>query len=177
MPENQKQLLEQVGPLLEAQDISALGQLLSEQRSSDIAEIVTILNDEQRLSVFDVLDKLTAAEALEKVNETTGGIINPVLISVPEDAAIAEAINKIRAAEIDEDFFSIYVVDKLGRFVGDVRHNTRIISALPFPPNRYRPGNKFRPTGDNRERFNKRRHIYDLDADADSIGRQKNAKV
>jgi magnesium transporter len=40
---------------------------------------------------------------------------------VSEDATVAEAANKIRAAEIDEDFFSVYVVDKDGRFVGDVR--------------------------------------------------------
>jgi magnesium transporter len=47
--------------------------------------------------------------------------MDPVLISVPADATVAEATNKIRAAEIDEDFFSIYIVDNTGRFVGDVR--------------------------------------------------------
>jgi magnesium transporter len=47
--------------------------------------------------------------------------MDPVLISVPDEATVAEAISKIRAAEIDEDFFSIYIVDKTGRFVGDVR--------------------------------------------------------
>jgi magnesium transporter len=47
--------------------------------------------------------------------------MDPVLISVREDATVAEAVNKIRAAEIDEDFFTVYVVDKSGRFLGDVR--------------------------------------------------------
>jgi magnesium transporter len=47
--------------------------------------------------------------------------MDPVLISVTEDATVAETISKIRAAEIDEDFFSVFVVDNKGKFVGDVR--------------------------------------------------------
>ncbi len=47
--------------------------------------------------------------------------MDPVLISVSEDATVAEAISKIRAAEIDEDFFCVYIVDKVGQFLGDVR--------------------------------------------------------
>jgi magnesium transporter len=47
--------------------------------------------------------------------------MDPVVISVSEEATIAEAVNKIRAAEIDEDFYSVYVVNKEGRFLGDVR--------------------------------------------------------
>jgi len=47
--------------------------------------------------------------------------MDPVLISVQEDATVGQAVAKIRAAEIDEDFYSVYVVDKLRRFIGDVR--------------------------------------------------------
>jgi len=53
--------------------------------------------------------------------DSAGGIMDPVVISVHEDATVAEAINEIRAAEIDEDFYCVYVVDKTGRFLGDVR--------------------------------------------------------
>ncbi len=184
MLDEQKQLLQQIEPLLEAQDISALCQSLKEQRSSDIAEVVELLDNEQKRIILDVLDKPTSAEVLEKVDQATraelfellkdeelaglisqldpddaadvlselpeektaevltsiapaesarikdlmsysedsaGGIMDPVLISVRENASVAEAVNKIRAAEIDEDFFSVYVVDKFGRFLGDVR--------------------------------------------------------
>jgi len=189
MPDEQKQLvqqilLQQIEILLEGGDSSALRRVLKEQRSSDIAEVVELLDNEKRRVIFDVLDNTTSAEVLEKVDEATraelldllssqevkailseldlddaadvlaelpdtesqqllrsiapaksakikklltysedsaGGIMDPVLISVPEDASVAEAINKIRAAEIDEDFFSVYVVDKDGRFLGDVR--------------------------------------------------------
>ncbi|MHC4500222.1 MAG: magnesium transporter [Planctomycetota bacterium] len=184
MMEEQKELLQQLEFLLEAADTAALGRLLNDQRSSDIAEIVTLLDNEQRRLVFDVLEKRISAEVLEKVDEATrgelfellkedeikslvseldlddaadllaempdeisqkvlrsiapadsaqirelmtysedsaGGIMDPLVISVPEDATVAEAVNKIRAAEIDEDFYSVFVVDKTGRFVGDVR--------------------------------------------------------
>jgi len=201
MVDEQKQLLQQVGVFLEAQDTIALGQLLNEQRSSDIAEVVELLDNEQRRTILDVLDKSISAEVLEKVDEATrselfellkgneltglvshldpddaadllaelsdekrqqllesitpvesarikklmsysedsaGGIMDPVLISVREDATVAEAIDEIRAAEIDEDFFSIYIVDKYGRFLGDVRirlllttpENTKISSLI-----------------------------------------------
>ena len=184
MQKEQKQLLEQIELLLEVADASALGRLLKEQRSSDLAEVVELLDNDQRRTVFDVLEKPTSAEVLEKVDEATrgelfeiledeeltslishldaddaadvlqelpeeesaevlehippaesaqikdlmsysedsaGGIMDPIVISVPEDATVAEAVNKIRAAEIDEDFYSVFVVDKTGKFLGDVR--------------------------------------------------------
>jgi len=184
MRDEQKQLLQQIEILLEANDSQALGKLLDEQRASDIAEIVELLDNEQRCVIFDVLDKSIAAEVLEKVDQATrselfeiipaeeltslilhldhddaadvlselskeesakvlgsispdksaqiknlmsysedsaGGIMDPIVISVPEQATVAEAISKIRSAEIDEDFFSVYVIDRFGRFLGDVR--------------------------------------------------------
>jgi magnesium transporter len=197
MSDEQKQLLPQIELLLEAGDTSALRELLRNQRSSDIAEVVELVDNEQKRAIFDVLDKSTSAEVLEKVDEATraelfhllkdneinalvseldyddaadllaempdeisekvfnslapadsaeirklmsysedsaGGIMDPIVISVQEDATVAEAINKIRAFEIDEDFYSVYVVNKNGRFLGDVRirllltrpENTRI---------------------------------------------------
>ena len=189
MPDEQKQLvqqllLQQILVLLEAGGVGGLRVLLSEQRSSDIAEVVELLDNEQRRTIFDVLAKSISAEVLEKVDEASrgelfelfgdedlaglvshldpddaadvlselpeeridevlkgiapdesakirdlmsysedsaGGIMDPAVISVPEEATVAEAVSKIRSAEIDEDFFSVYVVDRFGRFVGDVR--------------------------------------------------------
>ncbi len=180
MADEQKQLVR----LLEFGEKAALRELLSDQRSSDIAEVVELVDNEQRRAIFDAMDKPTSAEVLEKVDEATraelfelleneelssivaeldpddaadilselpeeeraellesippaesaeiqelmsysedsaGGIMDPVVISVSEDATVAEAVNKIRAAEIDEDFYSVYVVSKDGKFIGDVR--------------------------------------------------------
>jgi magnesium transporter len=184
MAEEQEQLLQKIEPLLDADAIPALGKALAECRSSEIAEVVEIVDDDDRRLIFDVLDMETSAEVLEKVGQASraqlfellkshelraiilelglddaadllaelpeeerehlladispakathirklmsysedsaGGIMDPVLISVTEDASVAEAVSKIRAAEIDEDFFSVFVVDSNGRFVGDVR--------------------------------------------------------
>ena len=184
MADEQKQLLRQIEHLLDSGNKSALRELLSDQRSSDIAEIVELVDNEERRAIFDGMDKPMSAEVLEKVDEATraelfellkdeelislvseldpddaadilselsederaellenispsesagikelmsysedsaGGIMDPVLISVSENATVAEAVSKIRAAEIDEDFYSVYVVNKTGQFLGDVR--------------------------------------------------------
>jgi len=177
-------LLQQILILLEANNTATLRRLLNEQRASVLAEIVELLDNEQRRIVFNVLNKPLSAEVLEKVDEATrsalfdiledeelrsiishldaddaadvllelpaeesaeileslppaesaeikdlmrysedsaGGIMDPAVISVTEDATVAQAVNKIRAAEIDEDFYSVFVVDKNGKFLGDVR--------------------------------------------------------
>ena len=184
MVDEQRQLLRQIESILDTEDVSSLRPLLADQRSSDIAEVVELVENEHKQAIFNAMDKPTSAEVLEKVDEATraelfelleneelssmvlhldpddaadvlselpeeeraellrsipaadsaeirelmvysedsaGGIMDPVVISVPEDATVAEAISKIRAAEIDEDFYSVYVVDKNGRFLGDVR--------------------------------------------------------
>jgi len=202
MADEQKQLvrkilLQQIEILLEANNTATLRRLLNEQRASVLAEIVELLDNEQRRIVFNVLNKPLSAEVLEKVDEATrsalfdiledeelrsiishldaddaadvlmelpaeesaeileslppaesaeikglmrysedsaGGIMDTAVISVTQDATVAQAVNKIRAAEIDEDFYSVFVVDKYGKFLGDVRvrflltrpENTRI---------------------------------------------------
>jgi len=192
MAEEKEQLLQQMEPLLEAADKAPLSKLLADNRASDIAEVVEILDEHQRRIIFDVLDQETSAEVLEKVDEATrsnlfdllkdhelkamilelglddaadllaelpddecqqllstispatatrirklmsysedsaGGIMDPVLISVSEDATVAQAVSKIRAAEIDEDFYSVFVVDNSGKFLGDVR--IRLLVTVP----------------------------------------------
>ena len=184
MAKKHSKLVCQIEELLESQDISVLAATLKGLRSSDIAEVVELTDNDRRRVIFDVLDKSTSAEVLEKVDEATrselfevledaeiadlvselgpddaadvlaemdsteiaevldsmapdeaeqiknlmsysedsaGGIMDPVLISVYEDATVAEAVEKIRAAEIDEDFFSVFIVDRSGKFIGDVR--------------------------------------------------------
>ena len=184
MADEQKKLLQQIKHLLETENMLALRKLLSDQRSSDIAEIVELVDNKERRAIFNAMDKSMSAEVLEKVDEATraelfelledkelaslvseldpddaadilselseeeraellqnispsesaeikelmsysedsaGGIMDPVVISVSEDATVGEAVSKIRAAEIDEDFFSVYVVNNTGRFLGDVR--------------------------------------------------------
>ena len=64
--EEQEQLLEQIEFLLEAEDAAALGRLLNEQRSSDIAEIVELFDNKYRRVIFDVLEKPVSAAIFKK---------------------------------------------------------------------------------------------------------------
>lgn len=184
MVDEQKQLLESIEHLLDSKQMEALRELLVDKRSSDIAEVIELVDNDRRRAIFDVMDKSIAAEVLEKVDEATraelfdllghdelsslireldtddavdilselpiekrvallegfplaesaeiqdlmrysedsaGGIMDPHVISVREEATVAEAVSKIRAAEIDEDFFSVFIIDRNRRFLGIVR--------------------------------------------------------
>lgn len=184
MAEEQKQLFQQVEELLETGNREVLSCILADQRSSDISEVIEILDNDQRRVIFDLLEKSISAEILEKVDEATrselfdifeeeeltgliselnlddaadilselpqedseevlehmpeaeadqikdlmsysedsaGGIMDPVMVSVSENDTVSEAIREIQITDIDEDFFSVFVVNSQGQFLGDVR--------------------------------------------------------
>jgi len=184
MADEQKQFFQQVEELLDIGDKKSLSAILVDQRSSDISEVIEIINNDQRRIVFDLLDKHISAEVLEKVDEATrselfeifeeeeltdliselnpddaadvlselpqqesqevlehmpeaeadkikdlmsysedsaGGIMDPVMVSVSENDTVSEAIRQIQNTDIDEDFFSVFVVNSQGQFLGDVR--------------------------------------------------------
>lgn len=192
MADEQINLLKQIKQLLDDNATGLLGELLAEQRTSDVAEVVELLDLDDCRRVFDVLDTAEAAEVFEKVDEATrwelfdlfsedelvdliseldpddaadvlseldkeesrevlegldsddaqqikelmvysedsaGGIMDPIVLSVTEEANVNEAIELIRRAEVDEDFYSVFVVDNNGRFLGDVRIRLLITSA------------------------------------------------
>lgn len=107
--------------LLSSSEVRAI---LSELDLDDAADLLAELPDEERQQLLKSITPAESAEIKKLMSypeDSAGGIMDPVLISVPEDATVAEAINKIRAAEIDEDFYSVFVVDKEGKFLGDVR--------------------------------------------------------
>ena len=115
--------------------------LICELDPDDAADILAELPAEESSAILDSLASAESARIrslMQYSEDSAGGIMDPVLISVSEDASVAEAVNEIRAAQIDEDFFSVFVVDKQGRFVGDVRirllltspENTRIRELL-----------------------------------------------
>ncbi len=181
---DQKQLLERIEAFLILEHYDSLKRVLRDQRTSDTAEVVETLDEDERRKIFDLLDTEAAAEVLERVDEATrenlfeilgedelgeivreldaddaadilselseeeagrvlghldriealkirklmlysedsaGGIMDPVVISVHEDASVHEAIRKIRESEVDEDFYSIFVVNSQEQFLGEVR--------------------------------------------------------
>jgi magnesium transporter len=109
--------------LFELLEEKELESIVSELDLDDAADLLAELPDELSQKVLKNIEPAESAKIkkLSYSEDSAGGIMDPVVISVPEDATVAEAISKIRAAEIDEDFFSVYVIDKTGRFLGDVR--------------------------------------------------------
>ena len=55
MSNEQIQLLQQIVDILESKDNSALKSLLVDQRSSDIAEVVEIVENDEKRIIFDFL--------------------------------------------------------------------------------------------------------------------------
>ncbi len=184
MSERHEHLLDRIRPLLESGDETALKELLSELRSSETAEIVELVDNDERRAIFDVLPGPDSARVFEKVDEATrgelydlltdqeissfflhldpddavdviaeipederaeilrgiparelaeieelmgysedsaGGIMDPMVISVRENETVSEAIRQIRNSDVDEDFFFVFVVDKNDHYLGYVR--------------------------------------------------------
>ena len=178
-----KQLLDRIEQLIEEKDFEELRQLLSDSRSSDVAEVVEVLDEIARQILFDLLDPEDAGEVLEKIDEATraeivddltsdeltnivatlppdeaadvvadlsdaqaekildqipkaesdqiekllsyheesaGGIMTPELVAVNLSGTIGDAIEQIRLADPDEDFYHVFVVDDNRKFKGTV---------------------------------------------------------
>ncbi len=110
--------------LFEQFDEREIESIVSELDYDDAADLLAEMPPEvaeKVLASLKLVDALQIRKLMHYSADSAGGIMDPVVLSVSEDATIAEAISKIRAAEIDEEFYFIYVVDQNGRFLGDVR--------------------------------------------------------
>ena len=90
----------------------------------DAADLLAELPEQAAQQVLNSLDTEESAEILELMRyseDSAGGIMDPVVIAVPVHGTVAEAVEQIRAAEIDEDFYTVFVVEEDNTFVGDVR--------------------------------------------------------
>ncbi len=90
-----RQLLERIEQLIESQDLDELRQLLAVSRSSDVAEVVEVLDEIARQILFDLLDAKEAGEVLEKIDEATR-------VEVVEDLSSEELTDIVAALPPDE---------------------------------------------------------------------------
>jgi len=98
--------------------------LISELDPDDAADVLAELDKEESQEVLESLDAEDAEQIKELMvysEDSAGGIMDPTVLSVDENASANEIIQRIREAEVDEDFYSVFVVDKNERFLGDVR--------------------------------------------------------
>ena len=117
--------------LFEVFDDAELIDLISELDPDVAADVLSELDKEESQEVLEGLDSEDAEQIKELMvypEDSAGGIMDPMVLSVTEDAFVNEAIDRIRQAEIDEDFYSVFVVDKKGHFLGDVRIRLLITS-------------------------------------------------
>jgi CBS domain-containing protein len=69
----------------------------------------------------DVLSVRESGELSGYPEDSAGSIMNPKVITVSKTATVAEAIGKVRSADLDDDAQTIVVVDDQGKYAGDVR--------------------------------------------------------
>ncbi len=107
--------------LLKAEELSTL---LSYLDPDDAADVISELPEDERTELLESIPPDESAEIIELMRyseDSAGGIMDPVVVSVREDATVAQAVSKIRASEIDEDFYFIFVVDRNQHYLGYVR--------------------------------------------------------
>lgn len=107
--------------LLHDHEIKAI---FTELDHDDAADLIAELPKDQAQKVLSSLDQEDSKgiqELLKYSEDSAGGIMDPVVLSVGENATVSEAVEVIRAADIEEDFYTVYVVDDQGKYVGDVR--------------------------------------------------------
>lgn len=105
-------------------DDSEIKEVFSELDPDDAADLLAELTQAEAQEVLRSLDTEDSEEIRELMQyseDSAGGIMDPVVISVPMNATVAEAVGKIRAAEIDEDFYTVFVVEDNETYAGDVR--------------------------------------------------------
>jgi magnesium transporter len=97
---------QQIEALLEANDLDALRVILKSEHPADIADLLELFDDEQRVLIFNLLQSDVAAEVLD---ETSNEITRDLVEAVPDEkiADLLEAMPMDDAAEIlaelDED--------------------------------------------------------------------------
>ncbi|OPZ99068.1 MAG: Magnesium transporter MgtE [Planctomycetes bacterium ADurb.Bin412] len=69
--EKRKKLLDRIEQLIEKNDFEELRQVLDESHSSDVAEVMEVLDELARQILFDLLDPREAGAVLEKIDEAT----------------------------------------------------------------------------------------------------------
>jgi magnesium transporter len=130
--------------VLNCLDKTEAAEVFSKVDEATRSELFEVFDDEELIELISELDPDVAADVLSELDnskeaeqikelmvypeDSAGGIMDPVVVSVTEGALVNEAIERIRQAEVDEDFYSVFVVDKGGRFLGDVRIRLLITS-------------------------------------------------
>ncbi|MEN8374507.1 MAG: magnesium transporter [Gemmatimonadota bacterium] len=108
-------------------------ELLGELPDDDAADLLGELDPQERARLLGLLPRREAVELsrlLEHDEESAGGIMTTELVAVSVHATAAEALVEVRrqARGLEDDFFTVFVVDLLQRLVGTARLQDLVIA-------------------------------------------------
>jgi len=110
--------------LLEILSPEKINSIVEELEDDDAADIMSNLTSEKREEILDNLpeeDALSIRKLLQYPEDTAGGLMTPLLISVGVHQTKNEAIQDvIHQSEEMEEFYSIYVIDADQRLIGKI---------------------------------------------------------
>ncbi|MCK4547071.1 MAG: magnesium transporter [Candidatus Eisenbacteria sp.] len=136
--------------------------------SDEAADLVGDLSEDRAASVLARLKTEDSEEVrglLRYDEESAGGIMETELVSVPENALVAEAIDTIRQAveeEEDSEIYSVYVVDGDGRLKGAVALSRLLLARPVLPVNEVMESVESVPTGMDQEEVARLVSKYDM---------------
>ena len=129
----------EAGEVLEKIDDATRSEMVDELTSDELtdivatlppdeaADVVAYLSEEKSEQVLDHIDKADSVQ-IEKLlsydEDTAGGIMTPVMVKVQLTDTIDQAIGGIRAADPEDEYFYVFVVDDQGVFQGSVKLHT-----------------------------------------------------
>ncbi|AQQ08296.1 Magnesium transporter MgtE [Sedimentisphaera cyanobacteriorum] len=110
--------------LYELLNVRQLKTLIYELDPDDAADILSELPpsaSEHLLRTMKPDESETIKNLMQYSDDSAGGIMDPLFLSVPKGSTVHETIELLKIQESDEDFYAVYVVDIEGVYLGDVR--------------------------------------------------------
>lgn len=118
-------------------DPERIAELVRELSDDDAADLIGELPPEKQREVLAQLPVKHAGDLRELLaydEESAGGVMTTEVVAVKESATVEEAIEEIRRqAAAGEDFYTVFVIDDLGRLRGTVSLQDLILSAPERP--------------------------------------------
>lgn len=113
-------VLGDVAEHLSDRDLGNMVATLEPDEAADVLGDLPAERTEQLLDHLSVEQSRQVADLMRYEPDTAGGLMTPIMVTVPETATVSEAITLIRQSGIEEELFNVYVVGKDGRLRGVV---------------------------------------------------------
>lgn len=101
-----------------------ISDIVEEMAPDEAADVLGELEGERREDILDLMESEESddvRELLQYHEESAGGIMTTDFVAVRATMTAAEALAHIGALDLDEPFYSAYVVDQDGRLTGTVQ--------------------------------------------------------